>query len=35
MIEFEDGSFLRYNVVFDGMDTPLYFNLKEDMVLVV
>jgi hypothetical protein len=34
-IEFEDGSFLRYNVVFDGMDTPLYFNLKEDMVLVV
>jgi hypothetical protein len=35
MIEFEDGSFLRYNVVFDGMDTSLYFNLKEDMVLVV
>ncbi len=34
-IEFEDGSLFRYNVVFDGMDTPLYFNLKEDMVLVV
>jgi hypothetical protein len=34
-IEFEDGSLFRYNVVFDGIDTPLYFNLREDMVLVV
>jgi hypothetical protein len=34
-IEFEDGSLFRYNVLFDGIDTPLYFNLREDMVLVV
>jgi len=29
LIEFEDGSLLRYNVVFEGMEAKLFFELKQ------